>query len=190
MWTEYIRWWYCSVTKSRPTLCDPMDCRMPGFPVPHYFRLPKFMSSESVMPSNHLVLCCPLLLLPSIFPASGSFPVSQLFTSGGQSIRALASASILSVNIQGWFPLGLTGFISLLSKGLSRVFSSTTIQKHLITCFKLIVSCANNFLPHHWLHTLESHNLYCLINCVRSKSTQVSCIFLIKNFFLSFIYCN
>ena len=62
------------------------------------------------------------------FPASGSFPVSQLFTSGGQRIRA--SASVLPVNIQGWFPLGLTGLISLLSKGLSRVFSNTTVWKH------------------------------------------------------------
>ena len=64
------------------------------------------------------------------FPASGSFPTSQLFTSGGQSTRTLASASVLSMNIQGWSPLGLTGLISLQSKGLSRVFSSTTIQKH------------------------------------------------------------
>ena len=64
------------------------------------------------------------------FPASGCFPMSQLFTSGGQSIRASASASVLLMNIQGWFPLGLTGLISLLSKGLLRVFSSTTIQKH------------------------------------------------------------
>ena len=68
MWTEYIRWWYCLVTKSCPTICDPMDCRTPGFPVPHYFlRLPKFMSIESVI--NHLVLCCPLLLFPSISPS-------------------------------------------------------------------------------------------------------------------------
>ena len=64
------------------------------------------------------------------FPELGSFPVSRLFTSGGQSIGASASASVLPVNIQGWFPLGLTGLIFLLSKGLSRVFSSTTVQKH------------------------------------------------------------
>ena len=64
------------------------------------------------------------------FPASGSFPVSQLFVSHGQSIGASALASVLPVNIQGLFPLGLTGLIYLLSKGLSRVFSSTTIQKH------------------------------------------------------------
>ena len=64
------------------------------------------------------------------FPISGSFPVSQLFASGGQSIRALASATVFPMNIQGWFPLGLTSWISLWPKGLSRVFSSTTIQWH------------------------------------------------------------
>ena len=64
------------------------------------------------------------------FLASGSFPMSQLFTSDGQTIEALASASVLPMNIQGWFPLGLTGLISLLSKRLSRFFSSTTIRKH------------------------------------------------------------
>ena len=64
------------------------------------------------------------------FPASGSFPMSQFFASGGQSTGASASASVLPTYIQGWFPLGWTGLISLQSKGLSRVFSSTTIQKH------------------------------------------------------------
>ena len=92
--------------------------------------LPKPMSIESVMPSNHLILCRPLLLLPSIFPASGSFPVSQFFASGGQSIGASASASGLPMNTQDWSPLGWTGWISLQSKGLSRVFPNTTIQKH------------------------------------------------------------
>ena len=79
------------------------------------------------MPSNHLILGLPLLLLQS-FPASGSFQMSQLFTSGGQSIGASASASVLPMNIQDRFPLGWTGWISLQSKGLSRVFSSTTVQ--------------------------------------------------------------
>ena len=64
------------------------------------------------------------------FPASGSFPMSQFFASGGQSIRVSASASVLPMNIQGWFHLGFTGWISLQSKGLSRVFSNTTVQKH------------------------------------------------------------
>ena len=67
------------------------------------------------------------------FPASESFPLSQFFTSGGQSIGVSSSASVLTMNIQGWFPLGLNVLISLLSKGLSRVFSNTTVQKH--QCF-------------------------------------------------------
>ena len=85
----------------------------------------KLMSIESMMSSNHLILCHPLLLLPSIFPS-----MSQLFTSGGQSTGASASASVLPVNIQGGFPFGWTGWISLLSKGLPRVFSNTAVQKH------------------------------------------------------------
>ena len=88
----------------------------------------KFMSIESVMPSNHLILCCgvPFSSRPQSFTASGSFPVSQLFATDAQSIRA--SASALPVNIQGWFPLWLTDLTSLPSRGLSRVFSSTTIE--------------------------------------------------------------
>ena len=102
---------------------------MPGFPVLHHRSLLKLMSIESVMMSNHLILCHSLLLLPSISPASGSFPVSQLLESGGQSIGALASTSVLPMNIEGWFPLGWTGWISLQSKGLSRIFSNITVQK-------------------------------------------------------------
>ena len=89
----------------------------------------KLMSIESVMPSNQLILCRPFLLLQP-FPESGPFPMSQSFASGGQSIKVSASASVLPVNIQDWFPLGFTGLISLQSKGLSRVFSNTTVQKH------------------------------------------------------------
>ena len=89
----------------------------------------KLMAIESVMPSNHLILFCLLLLLPSIFPTSRSFPMSQFFASSGQSIRASASASILPMNINDWFPLQLTGLISLLLKGLSRVFFNTAVQK-------------------------------------------------------------
>ena len=88
----------------------------------------KLMSIRSVMPSSHLILCHPLLLLPQSLPASGSFPMSQLFTWGGQSIGV--SASVLPINTQDWSPLGWTGWISLQSKGLSRVFSNTTVQKH------------------------------------------------------------
>ena len=94
------------------------------------------MSIESVVPSNHLILSRPLLLL-LIFPSIRVFSVSQFFTSGGQSIGVSASASVLPMNIQDWFPLGWTRLISLLSKGLSRVFSNTTVQKHQIFGFQL-----------------------------------------------------
>ena len=83
------------------------------------------------------------------FPASGSFQMSQFFTSGGQSIGASASASVLPTNIQDWFPLGLTGLISLQSKGLSRVFSNTTVQKH--QCFSGQLSLVSNSHIHTWL---------------------------------------
>ena len=86
----------------------------------------KFMSE--ILP-NHLILHCSLLRLQS-FPASGCFPTSQFFASGGQSIRNSASASVFPMNIQGWFPLGLTDLISLLFKGLLGVFPSTTVGKH------------------------------------------------------------
>ena len=90
----------------------------------------KLMPIESVIPSNHLILCRPLLLPPTIFPSIRVFPMSQFFTSGGQSIGVSPSASVLPMNIQDWFPLGWTGWISLLSKEYSRVFSNTTVQKH------------------------------------------------------------
>ena len=89
----------------------------------------KLMSVESVM-LPHLFLCLPILLLSSIFPSIRVFAMSQFFASGGHTTGASASASVLPMNIQGWSPLGLTGLISLQSKGFSRVFSSTTILKH------------------------------------------------------------
>ena len=95
---------------------------------------PKPMSIESVMPSNHLILCCPLLLLPQSFPASESFQMSQFFTSGGQSPGVSASASVFPMNIQDWLPLEWTGWISLQSKGLSSIFSSTTVWKYQFFC--------------------------------------------------------
>ena len=91
------------------------------------------------MISKYLILCLPL----QYFPASGSFPMSQFFASNGQSIGALASASVLPMNIQDWFTLGLTGFISLQSKGLSGLFSNTTVQKHLFFGVELSL-CSNS----------------------------------------------
>ena len=107
-----------------------MDCSTSGFPVFTFsLSLLKLLSIESVMPSNHLILRHPLLLLPSIFPSIRVFPMSWLFASGGQSIQASASASVLPMNIQRWSPLGLTGLVSLQFKGLSGVFSSIPIRK-------------------------------------------------------------
>ena len=92
--------------------------------------LPKLMSIELVMISNHLILCCPLLLLPSVFTNIRAFSNESVFTSGGQNIVVSASTSVLPMNIHYWFPLGWNGWIPLQSKGLSRVFSNTTVQKH------------------------------------------------------------
>ena len=106
----------------------------------------KFMSIESVIPSNHLILCCPLLLLS--VPASGSFQMSQFFTSGGKSIGVSASASVFPMHSQDWFPLGWTGWIFLQSKGLSKVFSNTIVQKHQL--FGAQPSSQSNSHIHTW----------------------------------------
>ena len=110
--------------------------------------LPKLTSIESVMPSNPLILCRPLLLLLSIFPSIMASQMSQFFASSGQSIGLSASASVLSRNIQDWFPLGWTGWISLLSKGLSRVFFNTTVQNHQF--FGTQLSSQSNSHIHTW----------------------------------------
>ena len=98
-----------------------------------FWSLFKLMSIEWCLPTSSSSVAP--FSCPQSLPASGCFPMSQLFASGGQSIGASASVSVLPVNIQGWFPL-ITGLISLLSKVLSRVFSSTTIQNHQIFSFQ------------------------------------------------------
>ena len=131
------RYCFCSVTQSWLTLCNPMDCSMPGSPVLHY--LLKFAQthvhwvgdaiSSSVTPfSSHL----------QSFPALGSCPISWLFTADDQNIGASASAAVLPMNIHE-FPLGLTGLIPLLSEGLSRVFSKIMVQKHQFLALSLHV---------------------------------------------------
>ena len=119
-------------------LCNPMDCSTPGFPaLPCLLEFAQIHLHQIVlvMLFNPLILCCTFLFFPKSFPASGSFPMSRvffpmtwLFASGGQNIGA--SASALPANIEGWFPLGLTGLTSLQFKGISRTFSSTTISKY------------------------------------------------------------
>ena len=122
----------CSVAKSRLTICDFVDCNKPGFTVLYY--LPEFAETHVYWVTDAIQTSYPLLPLPPLalisFTVSESFPMSQLFPSGDQSIGASVSASILSVNIQGWFSLVWTGLISLQSQGLSRVFSSNIILKY------------------------------------------------------------
>ena len=106
----------------------------------------KLMSIVTVIPSNHLILRRPLLPLPSSFPSSGSFQMSQFFASGDQSIGVSASASVFPMNIQDWFPLRWTGWISLQSKGLSRIFSNTTVQKHKFFGAQLVVQLSHPYM--------------------------------------------
>ena len=120
---------FSSVTQSCPTFCDPMNHSTPGLPV--YHQLLEFTQTHVHRVSDAISSSVtPFSSCSQSLPASGSFPVSQIFTSGGQGTGASASASVLPMSIQDWFPLGWTGLISLLSKGLWRVFSNTTVQNH------------------------------------------------------------
>ena len=121
-----ISYQFSSVAQSCLTLCDPMNRSTPGLPVHHQLRSSlRLTSIESVMPSSHLILCRPLLLFPQSLPASESFPMSQLFSWGGQSTGVSALASFLPKKSQGWSPSEWTGWISLQSKGLSRVITKS-----------------------------------------------------------------
>ena len=141
---------FSSVTQSCPTLCDPMNCSTPGLPV--YHQLPESTQnhvhwvSDTIQPSHPVI---PFSSHPQSFSASGSFQMGQLFASSGQSIGVSASISVLPINTQGWSPLGWTGWISLQSKGLSRVFSNTTVQKHQF--FGAQLSSQSNSHIHIWL---------------------------------------
>ena len=131
LWTNILSC-HCSVAKSLPTLCDPHRLQHANLLCPP---LSPGTCSNSCALSQECYLTISVSatafsFCPQSFPASGPFPVSQLFTSGGQSVGASASAIVLPMIIQSWFPLGLTGLISLQSKGLSRFFSSTTVRKH------------------------------------------------------------
>ena len=121
-WGRYKEVQFSSVGQSCLTLCDPMDCSMPGFPVHHQLPEPTqthYIMSE--MTSNHLILCHPLLLPSLVLPSIRVFSNESVLHLGGQSIGISALGSV--------FLLGLTGWISLHSKGLSRVFSNITVQK-------------------------------------------------------------
>ena len=144
--------------QSCPTLCNPTDCTMPGFPV-HHQRLELTQThvhqvGDAIQPSHPL--SSPLPPAFNLFQHQGLSKSNQFFTSGGQRIRVSALASVLPINIQDWFPLGWTSWISLQSKGFSRVFSNTTVQKHQF--FSTQLSSQSNSHIHTWL--LEKPKLW------------------------------
>ena len=139
---------FSSVAQSCLTLCSPMNCSTPGLPVHH--QLPEFTQTHVHRVSDAISSSVvPFSSCPQSFPKSGSLPMSQLFASGGQSIGVSASTSVLPMNTQDWSPLGLTGWISLQSKELSRVFSNTIVQKHHFFCTQLSSQCNSHI--HTWL---------------------------------------
>ena len=139
-----------SVAQLCLTLSDPWTAaHQASLSITNSRNLLKLMSIKLVMPSNHLIFCCPLLL-PSIFPSIRVFfVVCQFFTSGGKCIGVSASTSVLPMNTQDWSPVEWTGWIFLQSKGLSRVFSNTTVQKHQFLNTQL--SLWSNSHIHTWL---------------------------------------
>ena len=146
----------CSITKSCPTLCNPMGCSMPGFPVYHQLlelaQTYVHWVSDAIQPSHPLSSPSPPAF--NLSQHQGLISMSQLFASGSQSTKA--SASVLPMTIQDWFPLGCTGWIALHSMGLSRVFSNTTAQKHQF--FGTQPSLWSNSYIHTWL--LEKNNSF------------------------------
>ena len=140
---------FSSVAQSCPTLCDPMNRSTPGLPVHH--QLPEFTQTHVQRRWCHPAISSsvvPFSSCPQSLSASGSFPMSQLFAWGGQSIGVSALASVLPMNTQDSSPLEWTGWISLQSKGVSRVFSNTTVQKHQF--FGAQLSSQSNSHIHTW----------------------------------------
>ena len=154
---------FSSVTQLCPTLCDPVDCRMPGFPVHHH--LPELAQtrahwvSDISQPSHpllppsslalNLILCCPLLLLPSILPSIRVFSNASTLRIRWPKYWSFRFSIMLPMNIQDWFPIGWTGLISLQSKGLSTVFSNITVEK--LQFFGSQPSLWSNFHIRTWL---------------------------------------
>ena len=160
----------CSVAQSCLTLCDTMDCSTLGFPVFHY--LPEFAQThvhwvyDAIQTSSH-PLSLPLLL-PSVFPSI------RIFSSCGQRIGASNLASVLPLNIQGLFPLGLTGLISLLSKGFSRVFSSTKCFESLYAFKNYTEQMLNkSALNHPWFQQEITREIKNILNWLKVKTQQI-----------------
>ena len=143
----------CPVAKLCLTLCDPMDCSTPGFPVFHYLlELLKLMSIKMVMPSNRLILCPPLLLLPSVFPSIRVFSNELVLRIRWPKHWSFSFSSSPPNEYSGWFPLGLTGLIFLQSQGLSRVLSNTTVWKHQFCGAQPSYGPTLTFVHDYWKH--------------------------------------
>ena len=153
MW--YVQ--FSSVSQSCLTLCNPVDCSTPGLAVLHQIlELGKLMSIELVLPSNHLILCHPLSSCLQSCSASGSFQMSHVVTSGGQSIKSFRFSISPCNEYSGLISLGLAGWISLQTKGLSRVFSNTTVQKIISLDLSFLYSPTLTSIPDHWKnHSLD-----------------------------------
>ena len=147
---------FSSVAQSSPTLRNHLDCSTPGFPVHH--QLPELIQTHVHRVSDAIQQSHPVVPFSSFlqsFPESRSFSMSQFFAWSGQSIRVSALASVLPMNIQDWFLLGLTCLISLKSKGLSRVFSNTTVQKHQFFSAQLSSQSLTSIHDHWKNHSLD-----------------------------------
>ena len=156
----------CSVAQSCLTLCNPMGCSTPVFPVPHHLlefaQVHIHCISDAIQLSHPLAPSSPSAL--NLSQHQGVFPMSRLFISGDQNSGASASASVLPMNIQSWFPLGLTGLI-LLSRGLLGVFSSTTVWRHQFFGTLPLYSPALTAICDHW----EYDNLDYMDLCQQSN---------------------
>ena len=139
-----------------------MDCSIPGFPVHH--QLPELTNSCQLSRRCHPTISSSVIPFSSClqsFPASRSFLISQFFASGGQSIGVSASTSVLPMNIQDWFPLGWTGWISLQSKGLSKVFSTTTVQSINYLVLSFLYGTTLISIHDHWKNHSFDYTEFC-----------------------------
>ena len=156
--------YHCSVAQSCPTLCNPKDCRTPGLSVSHHLpKLAQVHAIASVITSSHFILWQPLLLLPSIIPSIRNFSNESVVCITWP--KYWSFSVIILMSIQGWFPLTLTGLISFLSKGHSRVFSSTIVRRHQFFGAPLSLRSSSHNCRWHW----EDHSLHYVDLCQQSK---------------------
>ena len=162
---NYFCYSCCVVVESCLTLCVSMDCSTTDSSVLYYLGVSSNSCSLSWWCYSTITSSAVPWSCPQSFPVSGFFPMSQLFTSGGQSTGASASASALPMNTQDWLPLGLTGLISLQSKGLSRVFSNTTVQKINSLVLSLLYGPTFTSVHDHW----KNHRFEYIDPCWQSE---------------------